>query len=259
MVKRSSPMKGFTASRPTLARVRARLKVRRDRGAALMIVVLVIVSLTSVAMFAARSTSTDVEIASRYKQANQTKQIAKLGIQVSLSELERDPTTYVRAMKDPNVFIGSTPTPCQFEMKQNVFATPIDTGGCFRFAYGGVQDAIQKASTPATTPLLDAGNPAALRPSSLGLAETRPNFGVEMTDKAELDWPVPGFQGGQTSNMRFYAVTMTGVGQIVPRNPTGIDPWGDLVINGTTSPNWYKASVEQIRAQVVVGPLPAGL
>lgn len=225
-----------------------------------MIVVLVVVSLTSVALFAARSTSTDVEIASRYKQSAQTKQVAKLGIQVSLAELERDPTTYVRAMKDPNVFAGSTPAPCHFAMDKNVFNVPIDTGGCYRFAYDGVQDAIQRASTPPTTQLLQPGDPAGLKPGSLGLAETRPNFGVEMTDKAELDWPVAGFQGGQASNMRFYAVTMTAIGQIVPRDPGApANQWGSLVINAGTSANGYKASVDQIRAQVVVGPLPAGL
>lgn len=243
--------------RPALRRWQVR---RRDRGAALFIVVLVIVSLTAVALFAARSASTDIEIASRYKQANATKQVARLGIQVSLSELSRDPTTYVRAMKDPNVFAGGSPTPCRFEMKQNVFGTNIDTGGCFRFAYGGVEDAIGKASTPPTTALLPAGDPVNQRPSALGLADVRPNFGVEMTDKAELDWPVPGFQGGQTSNMRFYAVTMTGIGQVVPRDAAAAaNQWGNLVVNASTTANWYKASVEEIRAQVVVGPLPAGL
>jgi hypothetical protein len=235
---------------------------RRDRGAALFIVVLVIASLTSVALFAARSTSTDVEIASRYKQANQTKGVAKMGIQVSLSELSRDPTTYVRAMKDTNVFLGSTPLACRFEVKKNIAGLDIDTGGCFRFAYGGVEAAIQQASTPATTELLPAGQPSTQKPSSLGLAEVRPNFGVEMTDKAVLDWPAPGFQAGASSNMKFYAVTMTGIGQILPRDPGApANQWGTLDVAGKAwaSANAYKASVEEIRAQVVVGPLPAGL
>ncbi|MFO0617738.1 MAG: hypothetical protein U0414_34410 [Polyangiaceae bacterium] len=234
---------------------------RRDRGAALFIVVLVIVSLTAVALFAARSTSTDVEIAARYKQANQTKGVAKLGIQVSLAELSRDPTTYVKAMKDKTLFAGAG-NACRFEVTKNLAGTNIDTGGCYRFAYDGVQDAIQKASTPPTVQLLPAGQPSAQKPSALGLAEVRPNFGVEMTDKAVLDWPAPGFQAGAASNMKFYAVTMTGIGQIVPSDPatvSGAKPWGDLVLNGNTTPNWYKASVEEIRAQVVVGPLPAGL
>jgi len=230
-----------------------------------MIVVLVIMSLTGVALYAARSTSTDIEVAGRYKQATQTREIARFGVDVSLAELSRDPTTYVRAMKDPNVFGGPVPSPCRFAVSKDVFGVAIDTGGCFRFAYGGIQDAISKAATPAGLELFPPGDPANQKPSSLGLAEVRPNFGVEMTDKAELDWPVPGFEGGATSNMRFYAVTMTGIGQIVPQTPGFAGGTWEPLPAGPPAPGSplakaaYKASVEEIRAQVVVGPLPTGL
>jgi hypothetical protein len=236
-------------------------KRRTDRGAALFIVVLVILSLTGVALFAARSATTDVTIAGRYKQAGQTRQIARFGMQVTLAELGRDPSTYVRGMKDQTLFGGSAPT-CQFEMKTTlVGASAMDTGGCFKFAYDGVQAAIRQSAGAATFEIMQPGDWANKDPSSIGLADTRPNFVTEMTDKVELPWPVPGFQGGQGSNMRFYSVTLTGVGQIVPRDPgAASNAWGSMALTPVDrAAKAYMASTEQTRAQVIVGPLPQGI
>jgi hypothetical protein len=239
--------------------LRGRWRGRRSRrGAALFIVVLVILSLTGVALFAARSASVDVAIAGRYKQAAQTHQVARLGMQTTVAELGRDPSTYMRAMKDKNLF-GGTPKICKYEVTKDMANVFMDTGGCYRFAYGGVESAIQKSAF-ATTPnvqLMQPGDWSSEMPSSIGTADTRPNFAMEMTDKVELSWPVPGFQGGQGTNMRFYTVTITGTGEIVPRaanQPS--NQWGDLTITPTKA---YMASLQETRAQVVVGPLPQGI
>jgi hypothetical protein len=231
---------------------------RARRGAALFIVVLVILSLTGVAIFAARSAAVDVSIAGRYRQSTVTHQVARLGMQTTISELGRDPTTYVRAMKDTTTFGGPPSVDCEYEMKMDVTGTQsMDTGGCFRFAYDGVQTATQ-ASAGNSVELMQPPGAGAEQPSSIGLSDTRPNFAIEMTDKVQLPWPVPGFEGGMGSNMRFYAVTLTGTGQIVPRDPAApAGSWGTL--ETPDAANSYKASVEMMRAQVVVGPLPQGL
>lgn len=235
---------------------------RRDRGAALFIVVLVILSLTGVALFAARSATTDVNIAGRYKQAGQTRHIARLGMQMSLAELGRDPSTYVRGMKDNNMF-GVVASACQYEMTTDISGGAMDTGGCFRFAYDGVQDSARKSTSNAAFELIAPGDwsSSAKIPSSIGMADTRPNFATEMTDKVQLPWPVPGFEGGVGSNMRFYSVTLTGVGQIVPRDPgAAAGAWGPMNLStADRAAKAYMASMEETRAQVVVGPLPQGI
>jgi hypothetical protein len=239
--------------------VTARRRIKQERGAALFIVVLVILSLTGVAIFAARSASTDVAMAGRYRQEWQTREIARVGLHATLHELARDPTTYVKAMNPlNNVFNGSEGNPCTNQMMKDHgnTGTTIDTGGCFRFAYEGIQYSLRGDLGVSTFQLMEPGNQPASIPGSLGYASIRPNFGVEMTDKVELPWAVPGYTGGDGSNMRFYSVTLTSTGQIVPRSTDVNNDWGALTPNPATA---FMASVESARAQVIVGPLPQGL
>jgi hypothetical protein len=223
----------------------------------LFIVVLVIMALTGVAMFAAKSASTDVAIAGGYRQAAQTRYIAQLGMQTACSELARDPQTYLRAMNPLTPLGGSAPV-CDNAVPATYTAgsyaspatpptpnprgynsTPIDTGGCFVFGYAGMQ-----ASVGAGNPLVQAAS--GTTPSGLGTSNVLPDFHVEMTDKDTWDAPISGFGAGSGVNMKFYTVTLTGDGLIVPPGAAG-------------SSLSYRASREELRAQVTVGPLPEGL
>lgn len=224
-------------------------------GAALFIVVLVIMALTGVAMFAAKSASTDVAVAGGYRQAAQTRYIAQLGMQTACSELARDPQTYLRSMNTLTP-LGGTPPICDNAVPATYLAgsymnpavppanrgytsTPIDTGGCFVFGYAGMQ-----ASVGAGNPLVQPAS--GTTPSGLGTSNVLPDFHVEMTDKDTWDAPISGFGAGSGVNMKFYTVTLTGDGLIVPPGAAG-------------SSLSYRASREELRAQVTVGPLPEGL
>ena len=243
--------------------VTRRRHIRKERGAALFIVVLVILSLTGVALFAARSSAMDVELSGRYRQEWQTREIARLGLHTALHELGRDPTTYVRAMKDDaDVFGGAGGKQCVNQItkdKGNTGTNSIDTGGCFRFAYQGIQYSLRGDVGDPSFLMMDPGDPPNAIPGSLGYASIRPNFGVEMTDKVELPWAVPGFAGGDGSNMRFYSVTMTSVGQIIPRVDDTSPDWGGLTVNAAVAAKAFMASAESARAHVTVGPLPQGI
>ena len=238
---------------------------RHERGAALLIVVLVLMSLTGVAIYAAKAASTDVEVAGRYRQSHQTHEIANLAMQASLSELTRDPQTYLHAMMDSSSAIGSvSASPCENEVRglynpvANDFSgLPIDAGGCYPFTFDGIEKST-------TTPLVARGDAGTEAPSGIGPSTIRPDFIVEMTDKTTWDVPVAGYGSGAGNNMKFYSVTLTGKGMILPRDTS----LGDTSFGLTTATSitsmlgqglGYRVSVEELRAQVMVGPLPEGL
>jgi len=243
---------------------------RAERGAALFIVVLVILSLMGVGLFAARSSTMDVEIAGRYKQAGESQQVARFGMAVTIHELSRDPSTYLRSMSDTSTFGG---TAALGNVCVNNVTAPVSSPmlGCYRFAYDGLEEAVNtdaNGSYPAgglptyaagtgRGALIQPGDNSTSQPGGIGYADIRPNFGTEMTDKVQLSWPVAGFQAGTGSNMRFYSVTLSGTGELVPRDPAAAaGQWGALAVTPAKS---FMASVSGTRAQVTVGPLPEGI
>jgi hypothetical protein len=203
----------------------------------------------------------DVEMAGRYRQEWQTREISRLGLHAALHELSRDPTTYVRAMKDNSVFGGAGGNACLNQMQKDKgnTGTYIETGGCYRFAYQGIQFSLKGDIGDPAFLMMDPGNPPGDIPGSIGYGSIRPNFGVEMTDKVELPWAVPGFSGGDGSNMRFYSVTMSAIGQIIPRVDNTSPDWGGLTVNAAVVANAFMASTQAARAHVTVGPLPQGI
>jgi hypothetical protein len=216
-----------------------------------------------VGLFAARSSSMDVEIAGRYKQAGEAQQVARFGMAATIHELSRDPSTYLRSMSDTSTFGG---TAALGNVCVNNVTAPVSAPmlGCYRFGYDGLEEAINTDANAAYTPpalpakpIIIPGNNATSQPGSLGYADVRPNFSTEMTDKVQLSWPVAGFQSGTGSNMRFYSVTLSGTGELVPRDPAATaGQWGTLTVTPAKS---FMASVSATRAQVTVGPLPEGI
>lgn len=193
-------------------------------------------------MFAARAASSDVELAGRYRQAEQTRYIADLGMQTAISQVSADPQAYLGAMSNTTILANSTAT-CENQVTglydyvtTHKYATSgIETGGCYAF---------NQASTLAAIQGYNASISAILGPGTLTSGVTT-DFKVELTDKDSWDFPTAGYAANSGVNMKFYTVTLSGTGMIIP------------TVNGS-SVN-YKVSRQDLRAQLTVGPLPDGM
>lgn len=215
---------------------------RAERGTALFIVVLVIMSLTGIAMFAARSASSDVELAGRFRQEEQTRYVADLGLQTAIGQVSADPQTYLGAMTNSTILASQT-APCANQVTgpynsatHQFAATGIETGGCYAFNQDTVTAAVNNQSGGTAPTLAGAGTLAS------GL---KTDFKVELTDKDAWDFPVSGYAANNGVNMKFYTVTLSATGLVVPTVQS-------------TATN-YKVSRQDLRAQLTVGPLPDGI
>jgi hypothetical protein len=222
------------------------------RGLTVFIVLLVIGMLFAVGTFAAKMTTTGVSNAGRYKQMQQTHYLSEMGIQATLSELQRDPNGYKILLRDA----PAAPPPGQYPCKETPLglAVPAASPQCVRVGYGVFQKVARDATGQGGFELLQERsgkiNELPERPGALGLGNVMGNFGSELTDFSVDDAP-PGFPQEQASHMAFYRVTILSTGQVLPADPiTGVPlPMGSGQFN-------YTVSQEETRAQVVFGPVP---
>ncbi len=238
-VRLGGPRRESTAGARWRVRVRAR---RHERGAALLIVVLVIMSLTGVALFAARSASTDVDMAGRFRQAEQTRYVADLGMQTAIAQVANDPQAYLGAMTQAGLIAGANAgcnnqvTGAYDPATGKFTGSPIDTGGCYAFNQKATDAAVSGQTGGAIASVIDNTTLAS------GL---KTDFKVELTDKDSWDFPVSGYASNSDVNMKFYTVTLSATGLVLP------------TANGVASN--YKVSRQDLRAQLTVGPLPDGI
>ncbi len=241
---------------------RATRRQRQRRGMTVFVVMLVIMMLSAVGIFAARSSQLGVSNSGRYRAMLQTHFIAEAGMQGAIAEFSRDPEGYLtmlHASPSPAV-VSATSYPCfdiPFQPLYPTF-TPASTL-CLRLGYQAVEAAadVGGAGKPSYDPLkFHLFRPAQVAgtgiraPGSLGRGSVAGNFVVEFTDERPVETPPAGMaiSRGPAATLRFVTVTARAMGQVVPAASDGT-PFG---IN---SPNAYVSSVETIRAEVMVGPI----
>jgi hypothetical protein len=222
------------------------------RGLTVFIVLLVIGMLFAVGTFAAKMASTGVSNAGRYKQMQQTHYLSEMGIQATLSELQRDPNGYRIMLRDNPPPAPPTEYPCK-ETPMGLSVPPASPQ-CVRVGYAAFQQVARGATSQAGFNLLEPRsgkiNELPAQPGALGLGNLTGNFAAELTDFSVDDAP-PGFPQEQASHMAFYRVTILATGQVLPADPvTGIP-----LAMGTGQYN-FTVSQEETRAQVVFGPVP---
>jgi uncharacterized membrane protein len=227
-------------------RVSRRGRGARSRGAALFVVVLVILALTSVAMFAARSASVDTQAAGRYRQMVQTHQVAQLGLGTALFELSSKPELYIRAMTSADTFGGGPPT-CAMIVPLADSTLPAEMRNCYRFGYQDLEGAVEEQRNSSPLELVSTPDFVNRTPGGLGLASTHANFSVELVDKNPAP-PPPG--NAATGNMVFYSVALSARGQIIYFDGTDLNFRDNAVVNPHVS------SMDEIRGLVTVGPIP---
>jgi hypothetical protein len=203
-----------------------RLAARRQRGAAVMLVVLILAMLMGIGLVAARTAQLSIGASGYDRQMTQTHYVTQYGIVAATSELSSARLAgYIRTMA------LSPDTQCS----QGLLQLYVPDYTCYRFGYQDLQTQAAQTFMPAVPG------------TALGNANIEADWLVEMSDLAPAA-PVAGMDltSSGASNLRFMAVTLTSTGQVRPTT---------LGTNSQTTIG-LSASVETQRAHLLVGPLP---
>ncbi len=204
-----------------------------ERGAAVLIVVLVIAMLTTIGLFAARSASLSTAASGHTRQMTQTHYVteyAMLGTMAELSTEKRE--AYVKMMTK-----STSNADCAALVNEAV-----SNRTCYKF---GFEDLEAQAGADFFEP------GSGTTPGSLGAGLVEPDFAVEMTDLGPATPPVAGtdLTSAGAAKISYMSVTLTATGQVRPI-PTNGDPTTIDTVSATS------ASLEASRAHLIVGPLP---
>ena len=191
-------------SSPALDRMRRRPR----RGMAVLVVVLVLSMLTAVAVFAARSAVANTANAGRYRQLTQTHKLSEMATIVAIGEVGRNPQVYSDRIEATPAASGAQ-IPCKLANSRR--------SQCAQLGYEALTELYQNASGNPSLELLDL-KPSALKPGSLGLADTRADFFVELTDNTVTPVPPLGYSATEslTSTMHFRRITVLAGATVIP-------------------------------------------
>ncbi len=207
---------------------------RRERGAAVMLVVLILTMLMGIGLFAARTAQLSVGASGYDRQMTQTHYITQYGMLAATSELSVRPSSYVALMAgDVPGFSQPDPT-CQNGLFN---PTNLPNYTCARIGFQDVQAILGAPLLPATPG------------TALGNGNIEADWLVEMSNLAPVPKPVAGMSQNPeaTNDLKFVVVTLTATGQVRPINA---GPTGPLTQAAS-------ASIETQRARVIVGPIKA--
>ncbi len=180
---------------------------RRERGASVFIVVLVITMLTAIGVFAARSTRLSTTAGGHARQMTQTHYLSEYGMKLSIAAFRSAPNAY------RNQLVKSPDGTCL------AMANAVDAK-CMKL----YPSSLEKQLFPVgqnQAPLVE--QPTATQAGSLGPTPLDAPFSVEVTNLVE-GRAAPGYDLSPTSRPRFCmsTFTMTGTAQI---RPAGAPTW----------------------------------
>ena len=221
------------------------------------VVILILAMLGAVGVFAARSAQLGVSNAGRYREMVQTHYVAEAGLQGAVSEFSRDPEGYLKLLRNTQAVRTRTAgvNPClDIPYGPNLAFVPASTT-CLRLGTGALQDVARRRLNDNNFLVFRKKSSLAddsSLPGSFGMANIEGNFTVEITDERPVEPPPAGMAiaGTGGSTMKFNAVTVRAIGQISPTDDDG----NPVATTDTTAA--YRTSVETIRAEVIVGPVP---
>jgi len=231
-----------------------RARARRDqRGAAIFVVMLVIVMLTGIGVFASRSAILTTTTSGATRQMTQTHYVTEYALGLTMGELSsKRKQAYVLSMtKPPNGVATPGQNPCFKGLPSAPSTDYVLNPTCYRFGYADLKQQVVSGGGLAAggdllEPTIPNADPSQTIPGSLGYANLEASFLVEMTDLAPASPPVAGMDLA-SSSIQYYAVTLTATGQVRPK-PSGNQ---QVDLGSATA-----AGVDTLRSHVVVGPLP---
>jgi len=211
-----------------MQRLRSR---RRQRGASVLVVFLVITMLTGIGIFAARSATLATTVAGSSKQLAQTRYITEYAIMHAAAALARNPQMYIDQM--PGYVQVANDRKCMcFDQVPNATCYPL------------LVPAIEaETGMPLIVPA-DAANGV---PGGLGAASIEVDFSIDLSDFAPAAPPVAGESLNANSPVKvgYRSITLTAAAQLRP-----VSAPADLLKNLAVS-----ASMQRWRSHVIVGPV----
>jgi hypothetical protein len=224
-------------ARGSLARARRARALGGQRGAAIFVVMLVVVMLVGIGMLAARSTHLSTATQGSNRQATQTHYVTEFGMALAAAELSSArKEAYIRTMA----------------LQPDVTCLPVlqvPNGTCYRFGYEDLRKQFAVSTGNNAAELLLPANVATQQPGSLGYGDLSGGFRIDMTDLGPANPPVAGtdLTSSGAANITYMSVTMTATGQVRPRTVQN---------NAVDVASATNASNEALRSHLVVGPLP---
>lgn len=199
-----------------------------ERGAAIFMVLLVIVILTSLGVFAGHVAGLNQRISGYGWQSTLSEYAADMGTLAVASELSTAAASGYMQM----VFAGEEMCTANQYLDESAGVLP-----CYRLTKADIQGRL--AGEGEAQPLFDTAATAMAGQYLTG------DFVIELTDPGPSTRPIPGMdQGGTGPRFRYMQLTLTGIGRIRP-----VSGQAEQVVSST-------AAIRSNRAVVQVGPLP---
>jgi hypothetical protein len=221
---------------PTAPALRARKRRASERGATLLIVLMVLTLLVGIGAFTATSSQLATVSSGQMRHQTQARYVGEYGLMVATSLLAGSGgQSYLKMLGDPKDQCGKA---------QTGMVMP----SCVKIFYADVQNALAAQGYNLCEPVPSATppNPPAY-PGSLGMANAECYFAVELTDKTQGFTP-SGFDTAGGKPLKFFYVTATAMGQVRITNPSA------TTLDTTSAES---SSTQMVRSRVLAGPYPA--
>lgn len=243
-----------TLARRRVGRWRAR---RRQRGATIFLVTLVMTLLAAMGVYAARATSLAGRASGYLRQSEQSHYLMQHAMLLALNEVDRGGAVYGQRNANSKVNTQTCTTTAAYPSAKIPcvkFSTDWTKEDSFQAAVKRAQQAASKPLVkPIELPPTMNPDPAQNTPGSLGPWMLLPSMLVEMTDFSTLDRPPPGTAvSGNGSQFKYLQATFVGIAQVGPY------PVGGPTATCASPEEKGAATVvvrEAGRGQIVFGPM----
>jgi hypothetical protein len=213
---------------------------RRQRGAAIFVVLLVITLLTTLGLFAVRSSSLSTSASGFARQMTQTHYVSEYGMVSAAAYLDSRGQAISDKMMDPNLMDTTCmgvcrPTPPTVALPKCAKLGYDDMNGQVS-GYNNQNELIEPIAGPAYAPTTV---------GSLGPAPLEADYDIEVSDWYEAWPPLSGFDATD-GKLTHAMVTVTVTGMVRPPQATA----GSFDTASSTA-----AGVEAVRGHVILGPV----
>jgi hypothetical protein len=220
------------------SRIHRSQSLRRERGAAIFVVLLVITLLTTLGLFAVRSSSLATSASGFQRQMTQTHYIAEYGMISAAAYLDQRAQVVTDKMLDAALM----DTTCA-----GVCGPPptVTLPKCAKLGYADLDGEVKRFDAARDLLELTTGPSEAPTAGSLGPAPLEADFDIEVTDWYEAWPPLSGFDA--TDERLVHAMVTVTVSGMVRPEQAAAGTWDTAAATA--------AGVEATRAHVIIGPV----
>jgi hypothetical protein len=209
------------------ARPRRAFSRKSERGATVLVTVMVTLLLTSIGIFAIRNIGKVDQAVGFSRQSAQTLAVAELGTTAALAQVAVLGAEFYAGQMDAG---GTCDANGSF---------PVNEATCYRMTEREIESVTSNGGGETLFEPAVSGSET----GSFGLLGNSMGYvSIEMTEKYKTNFPVPGQRAGDTS---YVTVTMTTTGQVRPQESTANQCVGTALAT----------SKKVMRAHTIIGPL----